>query len=158
MFRTYALAAAAALSLGLPAWAADTITVEEAYALASGPTAIAGGAFMVIRNSGTEDDRLVTVSGDVAQRIELHTNLIDANGVARMIEVEDGFAIPAGESHALERGGDHVMLMGLTAPLEEGATFPLILTFEKAGEIVVDVVVDLGRKPAMPMHGHGTGG
>jgi copper(I)-binding protein len=25
--------------------------------------------------------------------VELHTHLIDANGVARMVEVEDGFAV-----------------------------------------------------------------
>ena len=33
------------------------------------------------------------------------------------------------------------MLMGLAGPLKQGGTFPLTLTFEKAGEITVSVKV-----------------
>jgi len=70
-----------------------------------------------------------------------------------MLHVEEGFAVPAGETLMLARGGKHVMLMGLTAPLENGATVPLTLTFEKAGDITIDVVVDRDRKPARE-HNH----
>jgi copper(I)-binding protein len=41
------------------------------------------------------------------------------------------------------------MFMGLTGPFEQGMTFPLVLVFEKAGEITVDVTVDLERQDAM---------
>ena len=65
-------------------------------------------------------------------------------------------AIPAHGSHALARGGDHVMLLGLTRQLNDGDTVALTLTFEKAGEVKVDVPVDLQRKDA-PMMGMGQG-
>ena len=35
----------------------------------------------------------------------------------------------------LQSGGLHIMLMGLTVPLVEGNSFPLTLTFERAGSI-----------------------
>ena len=31
------------------------------------------------------------------------------------------------------------MLMGLAAPLKQGESFPLVLTFERAGRVEVDV-------------------
>jgi copper(I)-binding protein len=56
--------------------------------------------------------------------------------------------------HALARGGDHVMFMGLNGPMEHGDTVSVTLSFEKAGDIVVDIPIDLERKP---MHGEGHG-
>ena len=159
MFRTISLAALTAATFGTAALA--DITIEDPYARASGMGAIAGAAFMTIVNTGDEDDRLIAATSDVAQRVELHTHLIDANGVARMVEVEDGFAIPAGGSHALQRGGDHVMFMGLTDPFEQDDIVTVTFTFEKAGEMTVEIPVDLTRKPMKGMghgNGHGMGG
>lgn len=65
----------------------------------------------------------------------------------RMMEVEEGFVIPAGGHHALQRGGDHVMLLGLSAPMTDGDSLPMVLVFETAGEVAVDVPVDLARQP-----------
>ncbi|MCW8860848.1 MAG: copper chaperone PCu(A)C, partial [Rhodospirillales bacterium] len=42
---------------------------------------------------------------------------------------------------ALQPGGDHVMFMGLNAPLKEGDTFPLTLVFKNAGEVTINVTV-----------------
>ena len=154
-----ALAAALALALALPALAQESLTVSEAYALSSGGFAKTGAAFMLISNPGPEDDRLVAVRSEAAERVELHTHLIDANGVARMVEVEDGIAIPAGATHALRRGGDHIMFLGLTQPFEQGKMIPVTLVFERAGEIAVEIPVDLARRPTQG-HGamHGSGG
>ncbi|MDZ4135925.1 MAG: copper chaperone PCu(A)C, partial [Paracoccaceae bacterium] len=74
----------------------------------------------------------------------------DANGVMQMIAVPEGFAIPAGASHALQRGGDHVMLLGLTAPLKQGDMIDFTLTFEHGGAVTVQVPVDLERETAAP--------
>jgi copper(I)-binding protein len=159
MNRILSLAAAAAVAFTLPAFA-EGITITDAYARSASPSAMTGAAFMTITNDGPEDDRLIAARSEAAERVELHTHLIDANGVARMVEVEDGFVIPAGGSHVLERGGDHVMFLGLTAPFEPGGTVPLTLVFEKAGEIAVELPVDMSRGPAQGMghgvmHGHG---
>ena len=128
-----------------PASAESAISVEDAFARASRPNAPVGAAFMTIVNSGETDDRLVAAASDVAERVELHTHIEDSDGIMRMRPVEEGFAIPAGGQHTLKRGGDHVMLMGLREPLETGGSVTVTLTFEGAGDIVVEIPVDLER-------------
>lgn len=139
--------AAAFCCLATPLLAGD-ITVEEAYARASRPGAPTGAMFMAIHNSGDQADRLIGAASPAAQVVELHTHIED-NGVMRMRALEGGIEIPAEGVHMLERGGDHVMLMGLTQPFEDGATVPLVLTFEHAGEVAVEVVVDNARQQGM---------
>lgn len=151
--KTTLLATLAAAALAVPALAEDAITVDDAYARSSGKAAKAGAAFMVIQNLGDTDDRLLGVTSDAAARVELHTHKINDDGVAQMMHVEDGFAIPAGEAHMLKRGGDHVMFMGLTHPFEQGATVPVTLIFEQAGEVQIEIPVDLERQDN---DGHGS--
>jgi len=135
---------------------ADTITISDPYARASSPKAKAGAAFMMISNSGETADRLLSASSDIAHRVELHTHKDMGDGVMKMMEVEAGFVIPAGGAHMLQRGGDHVMFMGLKQPMLQGETVSVTLTFEKAGEVVLEIPVDLERKPKHGMgHGHG---
>lgn len=151
-FKTTLFAATAVVTLAGSAMAEDMakIMVMDPYARASMKSSTTGAAFMMLKNESESDDRLIAVSSDVAKRVELHTHIEDANGVMQMREVEGGFPVPAGGTHALKRGGDHVMFMGLNEALVDGETISVTLTFEKAGDITVDVPVDLTRKP---MHG-----
>ncbi len=148
MSRKTARAAFAAGFLAFPAFAMDgSIMVEDPYARSASPAAKAGAAFMLIVNNGDSDDRLLSVASDAAQHVALHTHVSDANGVMRMIAVEDGILVPAHSMAELKRGGDHVMFMGLTRPFLEGETIPVVLTFEKAGEVAVDIPVEPERRP-----------
>lgn len=164
MTKTTLFAAASAAFLALVsapmAFAAD-ITITDPYLRVSGAMATSAAAFMTIENHG-DADRLIGARSDLAQRVELHTHLQDANGVMSMIHVEDGFPIPANAVHMLDRGGDHVMFLGLNSVPAEGDTIRLTLTFEKAGEVTVEVPVDNARVPVMNKKmdhskmGHGT--
>ena len=147
------VAAVAALTVATSAFASETIMVKDAYARSATKNAKTGAAFMMVMNHGAEDDRLVDVKSDIAARVELHTHKENADGVMQMLHVEEGFAIPAGEMHSLARGGDHVMFMGLKAPFEQGDMIPVTLVFEKAGEVQIEVQVDLERKPEDGAHG-----
>lgn len=142
------LAAALAALLATPALAQDGPLVEDAYARAS---AHSGAIFLTIVNRADQPDRLLSATSDAAARVELHTHKEDANGVMQMLEVEEGFSIPGGGTYKLDRGGDHIMLMGLTRPLAQGDTVTLTLTFERGEVVTLDVPVDNDRKPA----GHG---
>lgn len=144
---TFFATTAAAFTFATAALAGDTIMVDDPYARASTRMSGSGAAFMVLMNHGAEDDRLVSASSDVAEKVELHTHKENADGVMQMLEVEEGFPVPAGGMHALARGGDHVMFLGLKRPLAQGDTVTVTLTFEKAGDITVDIPVDLERKP-----------
>lgn len=139
----------AVLLLSLPSAGSaqsGAIMIEDAYARSSTPSATSGAIFLQLMNHGS-DDHLAGVASSVAKRVELHMHNEDENGIMRMLHVEDGFAVPSGEVVALERGGKHIMLLGLIEPLENGATFPLTLRFKEAGEITIDVIVDRDRKP-----------
>lgn len=135
----------AAALFAAPAWA--EIMVKDPYVRTSTPSSVTGAAFMMLMNTGDTDDRLVSATSSVAGRVELHTHIEDENGVMKMTEVEEGFVVPAGATYPLKRGGDHVMLMGLTEPLEQGAEITITLTFENAGAVEVQVPVDRERKP-----------
>jgi hypothetical protein len=137
-------------SVALATSASAQMLVQDAYARSSNK--MAGAAFMEITNQGASEDRLIDARSDVAKRVQLHTHQEDANGVMKMMHVEEGFAIPAGETHLLQRGGDHVMFMGFTRELKDGETVDVILVFENAGEVSVQIPVDMDRAPK---GGHG---
>ena len=110
---------------------AGDISIEQPWARESPAMAQAGAAFMTLTNTGDSADRLVSALSPIADKVELHTH-IDDNGVMRMRAVE-GIDIPAKQSTALKPGGLHVMLIGLKAPLKQGAAVPLTLTFQHGG-------------------------
>lgn|GEM_PF-462633 len=160
-FRMTFAALAAAVALSLPALAQDHpdgMHVHDVFARSMGGMGASGAVFFMMHNNTETDDRLLSARADVAERVELHTHKEDANGVMQMLPIDGGVALPAGEMHEFARGGDHVMLMGLTRELKDGDTFPLTLTFEQAGAITVEAVVDNARKPGegmMEHSGHG---
>jgi hypothetical protein len=144
-FKTTLFAGALAL---VPTFAMAQMVVEDPYARAASAAAISGAAFMAIMNPTDTDDRVVSAASDIAERVELHTHIQTDEGVMRMVHVEDGFAIAAGETIMLERGGMHVMFLGLRQPLLQGDSVEVTLSFEHAAPLTVTIPVDLERQPA----------
>ena len=116
------------------------IRVEGPWARATIGGANTGAAYLTILNQGPGDDRLVAISTPVAGIAELHRT-VEEQGIMKMLPVP-ALELKAGAKIAFEPGGYHIMLMKLRAPLKEGQTFPLALTFEKAGRIEVTVKVE----------------
>lgn len=139
--RTLAFAACAFVAIGAHAheFKLGAITIGHPYARATLPGQPSGGGYLKLDNAGAAD-RLVGVSADVSQSVELHSMSMDGN-VMRMRPV-DAIELPAGKTVELRPGGLHVMFMGLKAPLKQGDKFPLKLRFEKAGEVTVTVNVE----------------
>lgn len=125
--------------------AGEGIAIAHSYARANGASAKAGGAFMVIKNFTDEDDRLIAATSNVSKKAEIHTHTVDASGLTVMGPLEGGLAVPAHSQVELKRGGHHVMMMGLTQSLNDGDMVTLTLIFEKAGEVTVEIPVDLKR-------------
>lgn len=143
----------AALAVVTPAmaWAQDGLEIRDAYVRSANPKTAA--AFLVVENRGGADCRLTGASSDAAEMVELHTHA-EQDGVMKMQKVEGGIAIPAGGEHALARGGDHVMLMGLKKPLTDGDIVALTLDFGPCGTQQLDVTLDNDRAPEKARHGH----
>jgi periplasmic copper chaperone A len=136
--------AALVISFVTPALAQGTgntsITIEQPWARATPGGANTGAVYMTLDNKSGTADRLTGVSSDVADKLQIHEMKVE-NGVMKMRELASGLPIPAGGSVALKPGSYHVMLIGLKKPLTAGEKFPLTLTFEKAGNISVTVLV-----------------
>ncbi len=132
------------LAASMPTLAAADMMVHDGYARSS--NAQSGAAFLSITNDSDRDDRVIGVSSAAAARVELHTHIEDDNGVMRMREVEAGFAIPAGETFSLQRGGDHFMFMGLTSPWEQDDEITITIEFEHADPVTFVLPVDLERR------------
>jgi periplasmic copper chaperone A len=146
--KTSFIAAIAGLSLFASMVHAE-ITVSAAKAFETAPSAMAGGGFMTITNSGSTDDVLLAVRADFP-RVELHTTEFD-NDIARMVHV-DNIPVAAGDSVMLKPGGLHVMFMGLQGkPLVAGETIAATLIFEQAGEVPVTFEI---VKRDMAAHNH----
>ncbi len=118
---------------------AEGIQADDGWARARIPNARAGAAYLVLTNSGTRDDRLVSASSPIASVVEVHRHLHD-NGVMRMEHLPE-LPLPAGEAVTFKPGGLHLMLIGLQQQLKQGTTFPVTLTFVVAPPVTVSVEV-----------------
>lgn len=127
------------------------LEIAGAFSRATLPNAPVAGGFVTIINTGSEDDRLVGASSDVAGHMEVHEMAMDGD-VMRMRELADGLAIPAGETVTLEPGGFHVMFMDLQDALVEGEEVLVTLDFEKAGQVEVPFAIGA---PNAKEHDHG---
>lgn len=107
---------------------APDLEVAGAYAFATAPSQAVGAAFVVLQNTGTKDLVLLDATTPVSESVELHTMTME-NGIMEMRMVEN-FPIAAGSTIAMTPQGDHLMLIGLHAPLKVGQTFPIILEFD----------------------------
>lgn len=105
------------------------------------------GAFMIIQNAGSDEVSLLSVSSDVAPKVEIHEVV---NGM--MQPKVGGIAIPAGAEAELKPGGDHIMLMGLTEEIALGAEVSLLLTFSDGS--VIDVLAPVKEVNAEQEHYH----
>ena len=149
--RTLFLAAALAAA---PATFAQ-VAVSDAWVRGTVAGQKATGAFMQLKADA--DVSLVGASSPVAGIVEIHEMKMDA-GVMRMSAIP-ALPLPAGKAVELKPGGYHVMLMALKAPLKEGDTVPVTLTFKdrdgKASTMLVNAPVKaLTATPAAaPAHG-----
>jgi len=139
------------LALATAAGAQPGPRVEDAWARPTVTGQAGGGGFLKITSPTA--DRLIAASAPVSKTVELHTMQMQGD-VMQMRQVP-AIDIPAGKTVELKPGGLHVMFIGLTQTLNDGATFPLTLRFEKAGEVKVDVkVTTRPGMPAMDPHKH----
>jgi periplasmic copper chaperone A len=114
------------------------LEVTNAWARATPGKAENGVAYLTIQSP--TPDRLLSISSPVAKKAELHT--MSMEGMVMKMRPLAGLDIPAGQPVTLKPGGEHVMLVGLDGSLREGQSFPLTLTFEKAGTRTVTVAVE----------------
>lgn len=116
---------------------AGALTIEAPWSRATPGGAKVAGGYLRVTNSGPEADRLTGGSLAPADRGEIHEMSMDG-GIMRMRPLEEGLAIPPGQTVELKPGGLHMMFMGLKSGLKEGEAVKGTLVFEKAGTVAVE--------------------
>lgn len=112
---------------------ADSLELGPAWSHASSWDATAREVYLEIHDRGGEGDRLSGARSPLAWRVDLQTTV--RIGDARRVMDLVSFGIPAGGTLTLKPDGNHLTLVGLRQPVTAGQRIPLILRFEKAGEI-----------------------
>lgn len=146
MKKTFALIAATLLCQTAFAQGIET---SEAYAYPTLQGMKQGGIFISLKNTDAQDNQLIaaSVGKNIAQTTELHTH-VHENGVMKMREVQGGIPLPAGQTQELKRGSYHVMVFGLSKPLQVGDKFPMTLRFKRgAPKTVIVTVRDMAHQP-----------
>lgn len=161
MYRISLVAAGIFLSMwslfSTPAVAADTgVNVRNAWTRATAPGQNSAGVWFSITSK--QEAKLVAVSSSYANNAHLHT-MSHEHGMMKMRAIES-IALPAGKAVELAPGGNHVMLQGLTQPLNAGEHVPLSLSVQFANkrtetmEIIAEVRALSGERGVHEHHGH----
>jgi periplasmic copper chaperone A len=126
---------------------AGGLVIEHVWAQPTPPRAIVGRVYLTIVNNGKEVDHLVAASTDVARTAEVSGVRIlqDAPNQRHLVNID----IPPGGKIVFSPGGYHILLRNLKTPLVAGERFEVDLTFEKAGDIPLDVKIE-APKPGAP--------
>jgi copper(I)-binding protein len=117
-----------------------TLEIIHPWARQSPMAADVTAGFMVIRNTGTEDDKLIKVTAEIAEVVQIHDMKMD-NDVMKMFEIEGGLVIPAGQTVELKPKSKHIMFMKVKSQPVVDTMFKGTLTFEKAGTVEIEYEV-----------------
>ncbi len=131
-----------ALGACQPSPKGPAISIEEAWGRPSPKVAAAGAFYMLIKNTGSEADKLVSAESPACGAVELHESYKTEEGAMGMRPVEGGYIeiLPGGQAE-LKMGGLHIMCIEKLADFEVGAVLPLTLNFEKSGEIIIEIEI-----------------
>ena len=129
------------------------IQVDHVWSRAM-PAGATGVVYLTVTDRGTPD-RLTGVASPVATSADLHETIND-HGVMKMRHVAS-LPVAPGKPLKLAPGGYHIMLMGLKQALVAGTSFPVTLTFAKAGTVTTSATVQAAGA-AMPGMDHGSMG
>ena len=150
LFAAFALAALSFTRLA--AQPLPSVSAQDVWARATPPHGGSGAVYLTLRSS--TDDRLLAVATPAAAQAEPHEMKM-VNNIMQMRPLAEGLALPAGQDVTLRPGGYHIMLEGLKAPLTEGDTVALHLTFQKAPPLDVQAkVLSIGASGPASSGGH----
>jgi len=147
-----ALLAAVLLATPLAAFADEAaIHVDHVWSRAA-MAGHEGAVFLTITDTGTQDT-LTGITTPVATKADLHETIND-HGVMKMRPVAT-LTVEPGKPVTLAPGGYHIMLMGLKQALKQGDSFPVTLSFAKAGQVTATATVEKAGA-TMPSMDHGS--
>ncbi|MDI5833827.1 copper chaperone PCu(A)C [Shewanella xiamenensis] len=129
------------------------VVMTEGHVRAMPDTVPNTAAYFTLENHNDKAVRLIGVTTEVANEAQLHT-IIEEQGMVKMRHVE-GFDIPSHGKLTLMPSGEHVMLIGLKAPLVLDQQVKLQLEFNDGEKMTITLpVAKQAENAAEPEHHH----
>ncbi|MCB5178021.1 copper chaperone PCu(A)C [Streptomyces antimicrobicus] len=104
------------------------------------------GGFMVIKNGSATADKLTGVTSPLSDDVQIHETK------DQKMQQVPSMDVPANGELKLERGGNHVMFMGLKSQPKVGEKITVELRFEKADPVKVEL--DVKERTYKPHDAH----
>ncbi len=124
------------------------LAVSGAWAAPSSLSRRTGSVYLTIANGGQRDDQLIAAHTPAAEEIELRSHRIgEVVGRARRVA---SVKLPAGKTVVLRPGSEHIALIDVKTPQRVGERLELLLMFEKAGLLTINVPVAAGPPDKSP--------
>jgi len=130
---------------------ASELMVRDAWARATAGRSTIGAAYLTLKNMGSTADRLISATTPVAGSVEMHATIQDGD-VMRMQKL-DSIELAPDATVEFKPSGMHIMLVDVAAPLKQGTSFPLTLTFASGENLDVEVAV-MGPGASGPVASH----
>ncbi len=116
------------------------LVIKHAVIPSTVKSAPVAAGYLMISNSGTSPERLISVKTGFSGKSGIHQmKMID--GIMKMRPIVGGLEIAAGETVVLKKGSKHLMFMKLQEQMETGQLHSVILTFEHAGDVEIEMQV-----------------
>lgn len=116
--------------------ASGAIKIEHAWVRETPIGGSSGGGYLVIANTGSEADKLVSAESAVAKSIELR-QVVYVDDTFRTRDVSDGIEIPPKSSVQLRWESYHLLFVDLKEPFARHQHVEASLKFERAGPVKV---------------------
>lgn len=132
----------AAAACGRPAASGPDIRVEDAWGRPTPQKFDVAAFYMVLRNTGSETDRLMGGQSAMCGVVELHETYRTDDGASGMRPVPGGFIeIPAGGQVELKPGSYHIMCIDKEVDFDAGDKLPMTLYLEKSGDKAIEISI-----------------
>ena len=117
-----------------------SLRVEHAWVREPVPGSGMAAAYAMLENPAAEDMQIVSVTADVAATVEVHET-VRSGDVMKMSPLKV-VPVAARSSVALEPGGLHLMLIGVTRPLEAGDDVTLTFITSRGEKVQTTATVN----------------
>jgi len=132
---------------------AEELLWEDAWVRSMPPGTEVAAAYGRITNQSDQTVVITAVNSSVGEVAQMHD--VIANGDQRRMVQLDAVTLTAGETTEFMPGGQHIMLLGVTAPPPEGSLVELcLLTIHNAEHCTSAPVQRQAPMPATEQSGH----
>lgn len=124
---------------GIGAAAGSNLVVAGAWIRQPPPGTDVAAVYLSLQNAGTRAEKLTGIECPIAGMAMMHET-VESQGQSQMRELTSVSLAP-GASMAFSPKGKHIMLHGLTHPLQVGERVPIVLVFAGGVRLHVTALV-----------------